>query len=104
MKIEYSRAAFVAQMVERKTLNLVVVGSIPIEGDTILCENMRTSNNISLYTTFRRRRGRVAQLVERQSNKLPVEGSSPFMTIFGHSTFIDSDHKLLNLYIMYMPL
>ena len=24
--------AFVAQMVERKTLNLVVVGSIPIEG------------------------------------------------------------------------
>ncbi len=25
--------------------------------------------------------GRVAQLVERQSNKLPVEGSSPFMTI-----------------------
>jgi hypothetical protein len=26
--------------------------------------------------------GRVAQLVERQSNKLPVEGSSPFVTIF----------------------
>ena len=69
-------------MVERKTLNLVVVGSIPIEGDTILCENMRTSNNICLYTAFRRRRGRVAQLVERQSNKLPVEGSSPFVTSF----------------------
>ena len=82
VKIEYRRAAFVAQMVERKTLNLVVVGSIPIEGDTILCENMGTSNNICLYTTFRKRRGRVAQLVERQSNKLPVEGSSPFVTIF----------------------
>jgi hypothetical protein len=26
--------------------------------------------------------GRVAQLVERQSNKLPVEGSSPFVTSF----------------------
>ena len=26
--------------------------------------------------------GRVAQLVERQSNKLPVEGSSPFVTTF----------------------
>ena len=26
--------------------------------------------------------GRVAQLVERQSNTLPVEGSSPFMTMF----------------------
>ena len=28
--------------------------------------------------------GRVAQLVERQSNKLPVEGSSPFVTILFH--------------------
>ena len=79
-------------MVERKTLNLVVVGSIPIEGDTILCENMRTSNNISLYRTFRIRCGRVAQLVERQSNKLPVEGSSPFVTIFIIKKHHDHSH------------
>ena len=30
------QTAFVAQMVERKTLNLVVVGSIPIEGAFLL--------------------------------------------------------------------
>jgi hypothetical protein len=30
--------AFVAQMVERKTLNLVVVGSIPIEGVFLVIE------------------------------------------------------------------
>ncbi len=32
----FSIVAFVAQMVERKTLNLVVVGSIPIEGVFLL--------------------------------------------------------------------
>ena len=31
---EHKCNAFVAQLVERKTLNLVVVGSIPIEGVT----------------------------------------------------------------------
>ena len=30
--VDPRQSAFVAQMVERKTLNLVVVGSIPIEG------------------------------------------------------------------------
>ena len=103
VKIKYSRAAFVAQMVERKTLNLVVVGSIPIEGDTILCEKMRTSNNICLYTAFRIRCGRVAQLVERQSNKLPVEGSSPFVTIFIINEHNDHSHThfLQNIVMKY---
>ena len=37
---------------------------------------------MKLITFLIRYAGRVAQLVERQSNKLPVEGSSPFVTIF----------------------
>ena len=36
--------------------------------------------------------GRVAQLVERQSNKLPVEGSSPFVTIFIIKEHNDHSH------------
>ena len=35
------RVALVAQMVERKTLNLVVVGSIPTEGVFSICERVR---------------------------------------------------------------
>ena len=36
-QLQYLLNAFVAQMVERKTLNLVVVGSIPIEGVLLFC-------------------------------------------------------------------
>ena len=47
--------------------------------------------------------GRVAQLVERQSNKLPVEGSSPFVTIFIINEHNDHSHThfLQNIVMKY---
>ena len=53
------RAALVAQMVERKTLNLVVVGSSPTEG--VFCIIAAA----------------LAQLGERQTEDLKVPGSIP---------------------------
>ncbi len=56
--------AFVAQMVERKTLNLVVVGSSPTEG--------------AVFTLL----AALAQLGERQTEDLKVPGSIPGGGIF----------------------
>ena len=71
-------------MVERKTLNLVVVGSSPTVGDSFFCVLLRARS--LLQTTFcdpRARIGavtpqsRLAQLVERKTLNLVVVGSSP---------------------------
>ena len=43
---------------------------------------MLVALHVGPITARFRHQGRVAQLVERQSNKLPVEGSSPFVTTF----------------------
>ena len=57
-------------MVERKTLNLVVVGSSPTEG------------------VFATRHAALAQLGERQTEDLKVPGSIPGRGIFLFSNFL----------------
>ena len=66
-------------MVERKTLNLVVVGSIPIEGVfcTLGSGKVNTSTLKRYYTN-----AFVAQMVERKTLNLVVVGSIPIEGVF----------------------
>ena len=66
-------------MVERKTLNLVVEGSIPSEGVFYFFVNRFMFLE---KTKLKSKSGRLAQLVEHWSNKPRVAGSSPVVTIF----------------------
>uniref|UniRef100_A0A9I9ECD7 Uncharacterized protein n=1 Tax=Cucumis melo TaxID=3656 RepID=A0A9I9ECD7_CUCME len=75
------KKARLAQSVERKALNLVVVGSNPTVGEGI---GFSTQNGIAqgswVRTTryaFASKTARLAQLVERKALNLVVVGSSP---------------------------
>ena len=87
-------------MVERKTLNLVVEGSIPSEGgffffavptQALLIQLPAPTQALLIHHSSLRfiqplhkqnKCGRLAQLVEHWSNKPRVAGSSPVVTIF----------------------
>ena len=66
-----------AQLVERKTLNLVVVGSSPTVGAPFFFSPRSTSGNPSAPLRPPPESALVAQLVEHGSNKPRVGGSSP---------------------------
>jgi hypothetical protein len=68
-------------MVERKTLNLVVVGSIPTEGAFLLPQALRAP--IGRRRAPFSQAAALAQLGERQTEDLKVPGSIP-----GGGTFL----------------
>ena len=69
--------ASIAQMVERKTLNLVVVGSIPTGGALFCALLARGSDAAPRGRQASTSQAALAQLGERQTEDLKVPGSIP---------------------------
>ena len=93
-----------AQLVERKTLNLVVVGSSPTVGVLPPFFGSKSDNYFSLskILSVPHPLSRLAQLVERKTLNLVVVGSSPTVgvTTFSLLRFFFSRHEGWNCKIM----
>ena len=77
-RLSSHRQALIAQMVERKTLNLVVVGSIPTEGafcSALLSPSFCVAGDAVAAASSVE--AALAQLGERQTEDLKVPGSIP---------------------------
>ena len=75
---EHPCEASIAQMVERKTLNLVVVGSIPTGGALLDLPSMDRNRRLpSVRLAIPSQQAALAQLGERQTEDLKVPGSIP---------------------------
>ena len=80
--------ARLAQLVERKALNLVVVGSSPTVGDLLVLFIYKSR---ALRFSSERRspcaclQGRVAQWIRRRSSEPKIVGSSPTVVIHFHA-------------------